>query len=125
MQDSGNTGEEAAPRPQGFPRKMRFAKVDAMLIPRFSLRWLLVLTTVCAVFFLIMRWANQGSHWAVGIVTGVTALALAVLVHAAIFALAFVLSWLIGLVRPSSPGRSPFATDALPPQVIPPRNVDE
>ena len=96
-----------------------------MLIPRFSLRWLLLLTTVCAVFFLIVRMAGQGQHWAVGIVTGVTALALAMLVYGVFFSLAFVLTGLIRRVRPGSPPSSPFATDSLPPQVIPPQTVND
>jgi len=95
-----------------------------MLIPRFSVRWLMLLTTVCAVFFLVMRYAALGRFWAIGLVATVSTLVLAMLVYGLLFSLAFVLAGLLRMVRPSSPTASPFATDSLPPQVIPPRDVD-
>ena len=72
-----------------------------MLIPRFSLRWLLLLMTAFAVFFLVMRWAGQGSHWAVGTVTAVIALALAMLIYGVFFGLAFLLSGIQRRLRPA------------------------
>ena len=95
-----------------------------MLIPRFSVRWLMLLTTVCAVFFLVMRYAALGRFWAIGLVATVSTLVLAMVVYGLLFSLAFVLAGLLRMVRPSSPPASPFATDSLPPQVIPPRDVD-
>ncbi len=95
-----------------------------MLIPRFSLRWLLLLTTACAFFFLIMRFAAQGKHWAIGVVAAVTTLMTAFLVYGLLFSLAFLLAQLFRFVRPASTPASPFAMDSLPPQVIPPRDVD-
>jgi hypothetical protein len=95
-----------------------------MLIPRFSLRWLLLLTTVCAVFFLVVRFAFRGDFWAIGLVVTVVTLVVASFTYGLLFSLAFVLAALLRLVRPSSRSASPFATDALPPQVIPPRDVD-
>ena len=96
-----------------------------MLIPRFSLRWLLLLTTVCAVFSLIIRFAVQRQHWAVAIVTSVATLVCAMLVYAGLFSLAFLLFQLYRFIRPLSTPTSPFAADTLPPQIIPPRVVDE
>ena len=95
-----------------------------MLIPRFSVRWLMLLTAVCAVFFLVMRYAALGRFWAIGLAATVLTLALAMLVYGLLFVLAFVLAGLLRLVRPTSPSVSPFATDSLPPQVIAPRDVD-
>ena len=96
-----------------------------MLIPRFTLRWLLMLTTVCAVFSLIVRFAGQGQHWAVAVVTAVMTLAVAMLIYGTVFSLAFVLNLVFRFVRPRSMPASPFATDTLPPQVLPPSVVDE
>ena len=56
-----------------------------MLIPRFSLRWLLSVTTASGLFFLIVAQAVRGEHWAQG-------LCLAALYLVACFVL-YVLAW--------------------------------
>src|SRR5262245_38818547 len=95
-----------------------------MLIPRYSLRWLLGLTTVSAGVSLVLSYAVRGHAWAIGITAGLwTFVAVAVL-----FVAAFLCAWLIDQFATSRQisrgGRSPFgpqpAGDApfapLPPQ---------
>ncbi len=95
-----------------------------MLIPRFSIRLMLVLTAVCAVFFLLVSFAGDGSHFAAGIVIVILTIIFAMLAYAAVFLLAYAFARLFRLVRPESQPASPFATDSLPPQVIPPQNPE-
>jgi hypothetical protein len=80
-----------------------------MLIPQFSIRWLLGVTAVCAVIFSIFASALQGAGWALGISAAVLALVTAMLVYAAMFALLWLFSLLVpSLRRPRRGGRSPF-----------------
>ena len=46
-----------------------------MLIPQFSIRSLLIVTTISAVFFSIVGMAVRGSTWAMGVSAGVVSLA--------------------------------------------------
>ena len=95
-----------------------------MLVPRFSLRWLLLLMTGFSVFFLVVRFAARGHHWAVGLVVAACTMVLSVLVYGLFFSVAYLLAGLLRIVRPVAPPASPFATDSLPPQVVPPRDAD-
>jgi hypothetical protein len=58
-----------------------------MLIPHFTLRGLLGMSAVMGVVFLIMRWALEGTAWAIGVSTVFVLLASVGLVHAGMFAL--------------------------------------
>jgi hypothetical protein len=64
-----------------------------MLIPQFSLRWMLAVMAVLAVFFLVVARAAQGNAWAVGVSVSVAMLAVVAAVHATMF---FVI-WLVSL----------------------------
>ncbi len=80
-----------------------------MLIPRYSLRWLLGLTTVSAGISLVLSYAVRGQAWAIGITAGLwTFVAVAVL-----FVTAFLCAWLIdrfaAATKTGRGGRSPFA----------------
>lgn len=98
-----------------------YAKIIAMLIPRFTIRWLLLLTTICAVIFLIVGFAVRGEYWAIAISTSVVSLAFAFFLFGLFFVVAFVLASLFGIVKRAQPaGGTPFATSEPPPQVIPP-----
>jgi len=79
-----------------------------MLIPRFSIRWLLGLTTLSAAVSLVLSYAVRGHAWAIGITAGLwTFVAVGLL-----FITAFLCAWLIdqtfaaSRARPS--GSSPF-----------------
>jgi hypothetical protein len=56
-----------------------------MLLPRFTIRALLVLLTVCAFVFVIAGMAFRGQHWAWGVTIAILSLGCALLVHAAWF----------------------------------------
>jgi len=96
-----------------------------MLIPQFSIRWLLGVTAVCAVIFSIVALGVRGAMWAAALAFGVASLAILMAVYAILFAL----TWGIGAVvslrkgrrgapspfRPQpTPGTSPFAAGAAP-----------
>ena len=81
-----------------------------MLIPQFTIRWLLVVTAACAVVFSVFGLAYQGYPWAIGASAAVAAGAVMMLVFAAIFGLI----WLVGGMISPTPrqragrGDSPF-----------------
>jgi hypothetical protein len=91
-----------------------------MLIPRFSLRALLIATAVCAVFSLVIAGAVRGQSWAIGVTAGFAALVAVMLLHPLAFGLALILSSLRVKVTPPPAGASPFATSGPPRQIIPP-----
>jgi hypothetical protein len=82
---------------------------DSMLIPRFTIRWLLGLTTLAAGVSLILSHAVRGQAWALGIVAGLGSL----LVLALYFVVTFFVAWFVsrtwGAAGNQSPGGSPFA----------------
>jgi uncharacterized membrane protein len=94
-----------------------------MLIPRFSLRWMLIAITGFALLFLTAKFAVQGQLWAVAVIGTIAASAAGFAIFAALFAVAFLLSLMTRFNRTVKP-ESPFATDKLPPQVIPPQHRD-
>jgi hypothetical protein len=91
-----------------------------MLIPRFSLRSLLLLITAISVFCLIVAQACRGQAWAIGFSLAVAYLALAFVVYGVLFGLAYLLAALRGRARTRVGVSSPFATSEPPPQIIPP-----
>jgi len=62
------------------------SEVRRPLIPQFSLRWILALTTVMAVVSLVFTQALAGHAWAVGVAILLAALVMAFVVYAATFA---------------------------------------
>ncbi len=79
-----------------------------MLIPQFSLRWMLAVVTLLAVVFLVASRAVQGSAWAVGVTAAVLMLAAVMLVHGGLF----FLIWLVS--RMKARRQRPAAAFALP-----------
>ena len=91
-----------------------------MLIPRFSIRWLLIVTAVFAAFFFLVSVAVRGEPWAIAVSVALGSLALLVVIHAGFFLVAWLIAEMIGLAwRPQQP-ESPFATEKPPPQIVPP-----
>ncbi len=96
-----------------------------MLIPRFSLRFLLFLMTVCGVFFFVVTLAVQGSQWAVALSVAVGGLLISMLLQASSFGLAWALTSVFGMFRRKDVATSPFASSKPPPQVIEPLLPEE
>ena len=63
-----------------------------MLLPRFTIRALLVMLTACAFVFVIAGMAVRGQHWAWGITIGILSVAFTLLVHAAWFGAVWMLA---------------------------------
>ena len=76
-----------------------------MLVPQFSVRWLLALTGVCALLFWIFSRALGGSSWAVGISVVVISLIVVFCVHAVLFWLTWVLAVLLEQLKRPRPRR--------------------
>ncbi|NLE37728.1 MAG: hypothetical protein GX621_06860 [Pirellulaceae bacterium] len=86
---------------------MRQIREEAQpLIPQYSIRWLLGLTTVCAVVFAIFGMAVRGHAWAICISVGLGTLVLMAMIHALFYGGMLILASL-GRGRR---GTSPFAT---------------
>jgi len=83
--------------------------IDVMLIPQFSIRWLLGLTALCAGVFSIFRAAMHGSPWATGVSAAIFSAVVLMLAYAVTFAGVWFFSLLpIGRQR-AAPGQSPFS----------------
>ena len=81
-----------------------------MLIPRYSIRWLLGLTTVSAGVSLVLSYAVRGEAWAIGVTSALWAF----VTLAVFYVSAFLCAWLIDqaaakLVRSHQQAGSPFA----------------
>ena len=63
-----------------------------MFLPQFSIKRLLLITAGFAVFSLVVSWGLGGSGWAWGLAAAFIALAIAFLVHAAVFGLLSILA---------------------------------
>ena len=88
-----------------------------MLIPQYTIRWLLLMMAGCAVVFSIFGFAARGNTAALGVSLAIGALAVVLLTHAAGFGLV----WLFAVVtaplrgRPAIGGQSPFASGVVLP----------
>lgn len=95
-----------------------------MLIPRFTIRSLLILTAVCGVLFAIVALALRQHVWAMAVSIGAGSLVLAFLCYGASFGVAYGLASALGVLQPTPRGGSPFAGNAPPPQIIPPDELE-
>jgi hypothetical protein len=86
-----------------------------MLAPRFTLRLILAITVVAAVFFWVGSFAVAGSSWAQALVVAVLAIPLTLVVHAFFFVAATILLRLPLFDRLATD--SPFQVDPAAPVV--------
>ncbi|HZL88085.1 MAG TPA: hypothetical protein VFB96_06880 [Pirellulaceae bacterium] len=96
-----------------------------MLIPRFSIRALLVVTALCALFSLVIAGAVRGQPWAIGVTAGIASLGTLLVFHPLAFALARYFARLRRRMTPLPAGTSPFATAGPPRQILPPSQPPE
>jgi hypothetical protein len=87
--------------------------ITLMLIPQFSLRWILAVTAVCGFVSLIGAAAVRGAPWAAAVVISLGALGLILAVHGLMFFVIWLLSLLSPLRGPAVTGQSPFARPAV------------
>jgi hypothetical protein len=95
-----------------------------MLIPRYSLRWLLGLTTFSALISLVLSYAVRGQAWAIGVAAGLWCVVIAGLLYVAAFLAAWCIAQFVTATRQNSksggassfarqePGESPFGLPA-------------
>lgn len=76
-----------------------------MLIPQFSLRWVLGVTAVCGVLSLVAAMALRGSAWAMAITIGAASLTATLVLHGFMF---FIV-WLFSVIFARRSGRSQTA----------------
>jgi hypothetical protein len=74
-----------------------------MLLPQFSLRWILAATAGFALVFLVISYAFRESAWAVGVTMAFVALSIVVCVHAVAFGVVWILSQITRRRRAASP----------------------
>ena len=98
-----------------------------MIIPRFTIKILLIVTAIAAVGALLLRSAMVSQEpWAIAL----CALLAGVLMVFALFVLFWSLAWIwdqtLGqmLRPPPKTGGNPFASAGLPRQIVPPNHVD-
>ena len=97
----------------------------SILIPRFTLRWLLGLTVVAGgISFVMMQAVRFRQAWALGMVIAMESVILVFGIYAWFFAIA----WFVALVRRSlvraPTASSPFASAGPPAQQVPPRQPE-
>ncbi len=87
-----------------------------MLIPQFTLRWLLIVTAVCAAVFSVFGLAFQGSPWAISVSVAIATGAAMMLTYAAVFGLVWMGGRMIATGGPRASGRgsSPFKPGVTP-----------
>jgi hypothetical protein len=82
-----------------------------MLLPRFTIRTLLVLLTICAIVFVLVGTAFRGQYWAWGVTIAIVSLIVTALTHVAWFGIV----WLFARLPSLQPGGAPtVAPAALP-----------
>ena len=57
----------------------------SILVPRFTIRTLLLIITVCAIIFVMIGTATRGQYWAWGVTISLVSLLVAAFTHAAWF----------------------------------------
>ncbi len=67
-----------------------------MLIPQFSIRWLLAITALCAGVFSIVALGVRGQRWALGVSAAIAALVILMLVYVVLFGVVWVFGSLTG-----------------------------
>lgn len=95
-----------------------------MLIPRFSLRWLLAVTSASGVFFLVVAQAVRGSSWARGVCVAALYLVVCLLFYVAAWGATIILARARGMRPVPQVVTTPFATAEPPAQIIPPEDPE-
>jgi hypothetical protein len=84
-----------------------------MLIPQFTIRWLMAVTAVCAVIFSIVAMGIRGHTWAACLSVAMAAAVILSLTYAGLFGLVWLFSLVAGVFGRRE--RSPFKPEAAMP----------
>lgn len=95
-----------------------------MLIPRYTLRRLLLLMTCISVFCVIVAQAVGGKAWAISVSLAAASLLMCFLVYGVLFGVAYLLASMLGVTRRSANVGTPFATAEPPLQMVPPEDPE-
>lgn len=91
-----------------------------MLLPRFSIRWILLFTTVVCVLFVVVRQAFLQQPWAIAISATLAFTVAVFLSFGAMFLAAYALARATRALKPQQKPSNPFIVDGqYPPQMIP------
>jgi hypothetical protein len=71
-----------------IPDETKADSAQQSLVPRFTIRTLLIILTVCAVIFVMIGTATRGQYWAWGVTIGILSVIIVALTHAAWFGIA-------------------------------------
>jgi hypothetical protein len=87
-----------------------------MLLPQYTVRRLLAITTACALVFAVFGLAARGQQWAIAVSVAVAAGAAAFVVFAAVFGVVWGLGLLLEAIGggPMGSGASPFMPGVTP-----------
>jgi len=87
-----------------------------MIIPQFSLRWLLGLTALCGGVSLVLAFANRGQNWALGTSAALGSIFFLFLLYEGAFSVATLITHGRKAIFGRAPvGDSPFAIKPLEP----------
>jgi hypothetical protein len=75
--------------PQHISEQTKADPAKQSVVPRFTIRTLLVMLTVCAVIFVMIGTATRGQYWAWGVSIGILSVIIVALTHAAWFGIAW------------------------------------
>jgi|GEM_PF-1549947 len=91
-----------------------------MLLPRFSIRWILIITALSAVMAVIIRQAFLAKSWAIACSAVMGFVVTIFLLYGGMFLLAYWLAKVTRMLNPSEKPTNPFIVEGqYPPQHIP------
>jgi len=93
------------------------------MLPRISLGFLFVLTTLGALIAALARVAGQGNALAIAVMMGFGFVALCFVISVLLFLFCRLGSFMKGDVVVDASEGSPFSDGQLPPQILPPREA--
>ena len=85
-----------------------------MLLPRFSILWMLGFTAFCAVVSLVLANAVRGEFWAIGAMAALGSGVLLVMLYVLAFLVAWIVAQIEAAMRVTPDLPSPFRTGTVP-----------
>lgn len=95
-----------------------------MLIPKFSIKHLLIAMTILAAVSLLVKFAIDGHAWAMAIAVALAGIVLTFTLHGLAFVVASPTILIDAALRMQQRPTTPFATAEPPPQILPPQDPE-